>query len=99
MILLKVVHITGDTYCETIENGLITCLKWQDKREVKLLSTFHTGDNTIAKQRRNKNAEGVTEEIMKPVMIDDYNQNMGGVDRNNQMILYYGYSRRYNIHT
>ena len=70
--LLKVVHITGDTYCETIENGLITCLKWQDKREVKLLSTFHTGDNTIAKQRHNKNAEGGTEEIMKPVMIDDY---------------------------
>ena len=65
-------------------------MKWQDKREVKLLSTFHTGDNTIAKQRRNKNAEGVTEEIMKPVMIDDYNQNMGGVDRSNQMILYYG---------
>ena len=63
---------------------------------MKLLSTFHTGDNSIAKQRRNKNAEGGTEEIMKPVMIDDYNQYMGGVDRNDQMILYYGYSHRYN---
>ena len=72
MILLEVVHITGETYCETIENGLITCLKWQDKREVKLLSTFHTGDNSIAKQRRNKNAEGGTEEIMKPVMMSMY---------------------------
>ena len=50
MILLKVVHITGKTYCETIENGLITCLKWQDKREVKLLSTFHT--ETIVLQNK-----------------------------------------------
>ena len=87
MILPEVVHITGETYCETIENGLITCLKWQDKREVKLLSTVHTGDNSIAKQRRNKNAEGGTEEIMKPVMINDYIQYMGGVDRNHQMIM------------
>ena len=66
---------------------------------MKLLSTFHTGDNSIAKQRCNKNAEGGTEEIMKPVMIHDYNQNMGGVDQNDQMILYYGYSHMYNIYT
>ena len=30
-------------------------------------------------------------------MIHDYNQNMGGVDRNDQMILYYGYSHRFAI--
>ena len=34
----------------------------------------------IAKQRRSINAEGGIEEIMKPLMIHDYNQNMGGVD-------------------
>ena len=80
MVLHKVVHITGETYCEAIENGIVTFLKWQDKREVKLLSTFHTGDNTIAKQRCSMNAEGGIENIMKPLMIRDYNQNMGGVD-------------------
>ena len=80
MVLHKVIHITGETYCETIENGIVTFLKWQDKREVKLLSTFHTGDNTIAKERLSMNAEGGIEKIMKPLMIHDYNQNMGGVD-------------------
>ena len=92
---INVIHHTGDTYCETIKNGLVTCLKWQDKREVKLLSTFHTGENTVVKRRRSKNVEGGIEEIIKPLMIHDYNQNMGGVDRNDQMILYYGYSHRY----
>ena len=47
---INVIHHTGDTYCETIKNGLVTCLKWQDKREVKLLSTFHTGENTCKKK-------------------------------------------------
>ena len=69
----------------------VTCLKWQDKREVKLLSTFHT----VVKRRHSKNAEGGIEEIIKPLMIHDNNQNMGGVDRNDQMILYYGYSHTY----
>ena len=41
MILLEVVHITGETYCETIENGLITCLKWQDKRGETTLYFSH----------------------------------------------------------
>ena len=57
LIDINVIHHTGDTYCETMKNGLVTCLKWQDKREVKLLSTFHTGENTVVK-RRSKNAEG-----------------------------------------
>ena len=47
---INVIHHTGDTYCETIKNGFVTCLKWQDKREVKLLSTFHTGENTCKKK-------------------------------------------------
>ena len=51
MVLHKVVHITGETYCETIENGLVTCLKWQDNREVKLLSTLHTGDQHYCKTK------------------------------------------------
>ena len=60
----------------------------QERGETTLY--FSHGDNSIAKQRCN---EGGTEEIMKHVMIDDYNPNMG-VDRNDQMILYYGYSHR-----
>ena len=31
---------------------------------------------------------------MKPQMIVDYNANMGGVDRSDQLILYYGYAHR-----
>ena len=92
--LTILIYITGDSYTEEIESGALTCLKWQDKREVKLLSSFHSGEH-ITISRRTKNVQGGREDIQKPKMIDEYNQNMGGVDRNDQMILYNGYSHRY----
>jgi hypothetical protein len=34
------------------------------------------------------------EDIQKPQVVEDYNQNMGGVDKSDQMLLYYGFSHR-----
>ena len=60
---------------------------------VSMLSTFHN-DDMIVKWRRTRSADTGIEEITKPVMIEDYNQNMGGVDRSDQMLLSYGYLHR-----
>lgn len=68
-------------------------MKWNDKRVVNMLSTFH-GDEMMDKVRRNRTAEGGRETVKKPRMIEDYNRHMGGVDKNDQMVLYYAYSHR-----
>ena len=55
-------------------------LKWKDKREVTMLSTFHD-DTFIEKRRRTRLAHGGLEVIQKPRVVEDYNQHMGGVDK------------------
>ena len=52
-------------------------LKWQDKRDVMMLSTFHDTHMT----RRSRSAVGGVEEVQKPAVVEDYNQHMGGEDR------------------
>lgn len=83
---------TGEVYSEITETGIL-CLKWKDKRDVCMLSTFHD-DTMIDKNRRRKGVAGM-ETIRKPKVVEEYNQSMNGVDRSDQMVLYYGYSHRY----
>ena len=68
-------------------------LKWKDKRTVHMISTFYTYD-MMEKQRRAKAVTEEVETVQKPVMIDDYNLHMGGVDKCDQLVLYYRYSNR-----
>lgn len=56
-----------------------------------MLSTFHD-EGMIDK--RAKAAGGGTEVIKKPKVIEDYNQQMNGVDRSDQILLCYGYGHR-----
>ena len=77
----------------TISDNELTCMKWHDKRVVNMLSTYH-GDESMEKERRNRNVVGGTERVKKPRMIEDYNMHMGGVDKSDQMVLYYAYSHR-----
>ena len=82
--------LAGEVYSEKIENDTIICLKWQDKREVNMLSTFHSDDMVEVRRRTRSVANGVN----KPIMIHSYNQHMGGVDKSDQLILYYGFPHR-----
>ena len=71
----------------------IRCLKWVDKRDVHIISTYH-GDDVIEKSRRSRAVAGGVETIKKPRMIEDYNKNMNGVDQNDQNVKYYGFPHR-----
>ena len=78
-------------------------LKWRD---VLMLSTYHDSA-MVTKSRRSRRAVGVVEDIEKPQVVEDYNQNMGGVDKSkssdmnihddfsgDQLVLYYVFSHR-----
>ena len=62
-------------------------MKWKDKRDVILISTFHDDrmENVTTRQ-------GV---IQKSSLIFDYNKNMGGVDRNDGQLQSYKLAREH----
>ena len=64
-----------------------------DKRPVVMLSNIHD-DSSVVKVRRTRLAEGGQEEINKPLVVDQYNMYMGGVDKADQYLCYYGFSHR-----
>ena len=76
-----------------ITEGDMLFLKWKDKREVSLLTTIHD-DSSVLKERHSRLASGCTEAINKPYAIDQYNKFMDGVDKQDQFLSYYGFSRR-----
>ncbi|XP_041346649.1 piggyBac transposable element-derived protein 4-like [Gigantopelta aegis] len=65
----------------------LTCCIWQDTKPVLFLSNFHSPDNTGTVSRRNNARQKVI--VMTPAIVSDYQINMGGVDRMDQMIHYY----------
>jgi len=56
----------------------MSVLKWKDKKEVTMISTYH-GQETKIKQTKCK------QEKQKPVSVLDY-ENMGGVDLKDQLL-------------
>ena len=58
-----------------------------------MLTTIHD-DSSVFKERHSRLASGGTEEISKPYAIDQYNKFMDGVDKQDQSLSYYGFSRR-----
>ena len=77
----------------TFRDGNLMGLKWMDKRQVSMISTIHD-DTIIDKRRRTRQATGGVETIKKPKVVDEYNSHMGGVDKADQLITYYGFSHR-----
>ena len=68
----------GETTSTLIDSSMMA-LKWMDKRPVVMLSTIH--DNSfVTKKRRSRTAPDGQEDILKPLVVEEYNQNMGGVD-------------------
>lgn len=82
----------GDMNAVPLEQSMLA-LRWADKRQVTMLSTVHNDDMTV-KVRRTRQAEGGREEIRKPVMVEQYNCYMGGVDKSDQLLSYYGFCHR-----
>ena len=79
--------------CLVAIDECMVALKWADKRQVPMLLTVHD-DTMITKARRTRQAEGGREEVRKPVMVEEYNKYMGGVDKSDQLLSYYGFSHR-----
>ena len=69
-----------------------TC-KYENKQLISMISSIHN-DEIISKRRRTRLVTGGREEIRKPVMIDEYNKYMGGVDKSDQLLSYYGLKHR-----
>lgn len=80
----------GEMICE--QKGNLVYTKWHDKRDVNILSTnFNPLDPKTVKERRKKNGDVV--HVEKPACVDLYNNNMGGVDRSDQLRSYYSACR------
>lgn len=64
------------------QNGPVTVCKWKDKRDVLTISNKHVVEMVEVSNRNGKLS-------MKPNIIRDYNLNMSGIDRADQMLSYY----------
>lgn len=88
-------NVPDDIKNQKLEKGEITAMhsdnvmvmKWRDKRFVTLISTFHSHE---IEQKTNKSAM----QVMKPSLVYDYNQQMGGVDLRDQMLHAYLLERK-----
>ena len=65
----------------SVDDSILT-LKWKDKRDVLMLSTY----SMVTKTRRTHAAVGGVENIEKPQVVGDYNQSMGGVDKSKLLL-------------
>jgi len=63
-------------------SGPVSVLKWKDKKEVTMISTYHGQDTRMMLTK-------CRQEKQKPVSVLDYNENMGGVDLKDQFLQHY----------
>ena len=79
---------------ETImrHNGDVMVTAWRDKRVVRVVSTIHK-HRMVTVQERKKGRSGRVE-VQKPLAVAEYNKYMNGVDRLDQMISYYPFTRK-----
>ena len=73
-------------------NDQMVVVQWRDKRIVSILSTLHSYA-PVEIERRSRHAPGGREVIEKPEAVVEY-KFMGGVDRGDQLLSYYGFPHR-----
>ena len=83
--------LKGETVSAQLDGNMMA-LKWMDKRPVTMLSTIH--DDSFVTKNRSRSAPDGHEDILKPLVVEEYNKNMGGVDMGDQLESYYGFSHR-----
>ena len=81
---MKATLARGDVTSAYVDESMMA-LKWMDKRPVSMLTTIHD-DSMTTKVRRTRRVQGGLEEIRKPVVVEQYNQFMGGVDCSDQLL-------------
>lgn len=71
---------------KTLSSHGILALRWHDRKYVYMITTKHSSADMIepGKRRRKKGREA--ENIIKPACVMEYNQGMGGVDKQDQML-------------
>ena len=69
------------------QRGSLSAIVWQDKRQVNVLSTLTTPNETVSIQRREK--DGTQTTLSCPTAITTYNRYMAGVDKGDQLRQYY----------
>ncbi|CAH2247968.1 Hypothetical predicted protein [Pelobates cultripes] len=74
------------------QKGKMMAPRWRDKRDVCLMSIVHNTSNVMVRTKGGK-------EIMKPQVVIDYNNTMGGVDRADQAMTFYPAMRKQKIST
>jgi len=68
-------------------SGRLLALKWKDKKDVSMLSTFHNDAVCTTVSKRGSQQQ-------KPQVIADYNNHMGAVDQSDQMLVAYPSERK-----
>ena len=89
---IKVMLTKGEMVSSPADDGMLA-LKWMDKRPAHMLTTIHD-DSLITKQRCTRLVPGGREDIRKPHAIEEYNRYMGGVEKSDQLMSYYGFGHR-----
>lgn len=75
----------------TSDSGLLA-MKWKDKRSVHLLSNYHKPENRTEVDRRERSGNVV--KVSCPQALVDYNSNMNGVDKFDQLLSSYKINRQ-----
>ena len=82
----------GEIVSKMIDNNVLA-LKWMDKHPMAMLTTVHD-NSVVTKQRQTRAVQGGVEKVHKPLVVEHYNEFMGGVDTGDQLLSYYGFSHR-----
>nr|XP_012150918.1 PREDICTED: piggyBac transposable element-derived protein 4-like [Megachile rotundata] len=89
--VIKKPALTKNNTVAAYRSGDILLLAWRDKRIVTILSSYDTSGTTIV-ERRKKQAGTIN--IIKPNVVINYNKNMGGVDKADQLETSYCFMRK-----
>ena len=83
----------GEIRTQNLGTSVVLALQWMDKKLVSMLTNLHN-NTTVTKTRRTREGQNHREQVVKPLCIDEYNHYMGGVDKSDQMLSYYGFNHK-----
>lgn len=84
-------ELTRGEFDYRVSNHDIAVFKWMDNKAVNLISNFHGSER---EEIRRKQKDGSKKTFSCPKAINDYNKNMGGVDKADFYCAIYGLNRK-----